>query len=32
MRNQVSLILEKFNLETRAQAILRARDAGFGMG
>jgi pimeloyl-ACP methyl ester carboxylesterase/DNA-binding CsgD family transcriptional regulator len=32
VRNQVSLILEKLNVESRAQAIVRARDAGFGMG
>lgn len=31
VRNQVSLILEKLNVESRAQAIVRARDAGFGI-
>ena len=30
VRNQVSMIFEKLGLETRAQAIVRARDAGFG--
>lgn len=30
VRNQVSLIFEKLGVESRAQAIVRARDAGFG--
>ena len=30
VRNQVSMIFEKLELETRAQAIVRAREAGFG--
>jgi pimeloyl-ACP methyl ester carboxylesterase/DNA-binding CsgD family transcriptional regulator len=30
VRNQVSMIFEKLGAETRAQAIVRARDAGFG--
>jgi DNA-binding NarL/FixJ family response regulator len=29
-RNYVSLILAKLGVTTRAQAIVRARDAGFG--
>jgi DNA-binding NarL/FixJ family response regulator len=29
-RNHVSLILSKLGAESRAQAIVRARDAGFG--
>jgi pimeloyl-ACP methyl ester carboxylesterase/DNA-binding CsgD family transcriptional regulator len=32
VRNQVSLIFEKLGVESRAQAIVRARDAGLGMG
>lgn len=30
VRNQVSLIFEKLGVENRAQAVVRARDAGFG--
>jgi pimeloyl-ACP methyl ester carboxylesterase/DNA-binding CsgD family transcriptional regulator len=30
VRNQVSLIFEKMGVENRSQAVLRARDAGFG--
>lgn len=30
VRNQVSLIFEKLGVENRAQAIVQARDAGFG--
>ena len=30
VRNQVSLIFDKLGVESRAQAIVRARDAGFG--
>jgi len=30
VRNQVSLIFEKLGVESRAQAIVRARDAGYG--
>jgi len=32
VRNQVSLIFEKLGVESRAQAIVLARDAGLGMG
>lgn len=32
VRNQVSLIFEKLGVESRAQAIVRARDAGLGLG
>jgi DNA-binding NarL/FixJ family response regulator len=30
VRNQVSALFDKLGVETRAQAIVRARDAGFG--
>jgi DNA-binding NarL/FixJ family response regulator len=30
VRNQVSIIFSKLGVNSRAQAIVRARDAGFG--
>jgi pimeloyl-ACP methyl ester carboxylesterase/DNA-binding CsgD family transcriptional regulator len=32
VRNVVSCVLDKLQVETRAQAIVRARDAGYGVG
>jgi len=32
VRNMVSSVLDKLQVESRAQAIVRARDAGFGVG
>lgn len=32
VRNRVSTILTKLGVTTRAEAVVRARDAGFGSG
>jgi DNA-binding CsgD family transcriptional regulator len=32
VRNMVSLVLDKLGVESRAQAIVRAREAGYGVG
>jgi len=32
VRNMMSSVLDKMGVESRAQAIVRARDAGYGVG